>query len=127
MSAAKNGSGDTSLLGWLVSYELDQEGFSFEIREGRTLISADGTTAAHFLSLNEKSISSPHAALLAQEYHKVMLQDIFSEHGCFLTRAGDEKEVPIDGPVAIAHGDWIRIGNKNRFQVCLIDDPGNQT
>ncbi len=110
------------LVGWLVSYGLDELGSAFEIRAGRSFIVArksccDGRT----FDIDEDSISSPHLVMKATPKHKVMVQDIFSDNGSYITRCNSDKEQPITGPTEIRHGDWIRVGKSTRFQVCLID------
>lgn len=119
------GNGNERLVGWLVSYGLDENGYSYELRSGLSFISAQGVGDFRLLSLNENTVSSPHAALKACPKHSVHVQDIFSEHGSYLVRGGKEEETRIDGPVELHHGDWIRVGESTRFQVCLIDGAGN--
>lgn len=121
---SKNGATrETRLVGWLVSYEMDQKGKSFEIRAGRSLLSSDNAQDKRVITVRENSISAPHVALSASPRHKVMVQDIFSEFGTFLTKAASGKEVEVQGPTELEHGDWLRIGDKTRLQVCLIDGP----
>ena len=119
----KNGTIDRRLVGWLVSYGLDKKGFNYEIRSGRTLISASGSQSIPTLELDNQSISELHLVLNATQKHKVTVQDIFSEAGSYLTRNKEKKEIKIDGPVDLQHGDWLRVGDNIRFQVCLIDGP----
>lgn len=113
------------LVGWLVSYQLDEQGFFHEIRAGRSMITSEKIQGVKVLSLTDKSISKPHAAVKATPRHKVLLVDIFSENGSYIQRSGSDNENMVTGPVKLEHGDWIRIGNNNRFQVCLIDGTGN--
>ena len=115
---------ENRLIGWLVSYALDSKGFAFELRSGRVLISGDDSADTAALVLDEESVSSPHAALRGSPQHKLLIQDIFSEHGSYVIRAGTDKESPVNGPTKLEHGDWLKIGNSTRFQVCLINDPG---
>jgi hypothetical protein len=111
----------TRLIGWLVSYALDKQGASFEIRSGRTFVGAHELTGERAITLDERSISSAHLVLNASARHKVMIQDIFSDHGSYLRRAEGGDEQSIMGPVELRHGDWVRIGDQTRLQVCLID------
>lgn len=126
MSTAPNSRTNSSgsrLIGWLVSYAQDIKGKAFEIRAGRSLITADKIENTKIVLVSHPSISSPHAALSASPRHKLMLQDIFSEHGTFLIRSNTDKELAVNGPVEVEHGDWLKIGSETRFQVCLIDGP----
>ena len=112
------------LVGWLVSYSLDDRGASYEIRAGRSFVTGPKASLARSYSVDDASISDPHMAVHADTSHSVLVQDIFSDNGSFITRAGSNNEEEISGPVQLAHGDWIRLGEHNRFQVCLIDGPG---
>ena len=112
------------LVGWLVSYGLDELGLTYEIRAGRSFVCARKCVEGRQLNVEEESISSPHLVLKASNKHRVMVQDIFSDHGSFITRGESDKEQPISGPTEVKHGDWIRVGNNTRFQVCLIDGQG---
>lgn len=127
------GSNRSRLVGWLISYGLDSQGASYEIRAGRLFVSsgpAIGSAAVAgspseggvlTISVSENTVSSPHLAVSASSKHQVLIQDIFSEHGSYLTKAGSDKEQKVSGPTALSHGDWLRIGERTRFQVCLID------
>ena len=114
---------DNRLVGWLVSYGLDELGATHEIRSGRSFVASEDSGPGRVMAVIESSISSPHLAIKATPRHRVMVQDIFSDHGSFITRADNNKEYPITGPTEIKHGDWIRVGQNVRFQVCIIDGP----
>jgi len=111
------------LVGWLVSYQMDQLGRFFEIRSGRTIVSFDKAGAGRMITVDENGVSSPHLAINASARHRVMILDIFSENGSFITKSATGQERKVDGPTELEHGDWLRIGDKTRFQVCLIDGP----
>ena len=122
---------ESRLVGWLVSYGLDDNGAAFEIRAGRSLISsaalsATATAAASehgTITIDEASIQAPHLAVSASNKHRVLVQDIFTNSGSFLVKGLNGEERKITGPVEVDHGDWIRVGESTRFQVCLIDGP----
>lgn len=123
MDNKKNGKGSNRLIGWLVSYALDKKGKSFEIRNGRSLISSEGEQSDKFILLTDNSIAAPHAALSANPRHRVLIQDIFSESGTYISRGDSKDERKVTSPTELQHGDWLRIGNSTRLQVCLIDGP----
>lgn len=118
-----NSSRAQRLIGWLVSYQDNEMGESHEIRTGRTLISSKNGLDGKVIELQESSIAAPHSAMSARSNHQLVLQDIFSESGTYLRRGNGKKEVQVNEPVELEHGDWIRIGEHSRFQVCLIDGP----
>ncbi|MCB0339485.1 MAG: FHA domain-containing protein [Bdellovibrionales bacterium] len=111
------------LIGWLVSYGLEKDGYAHEIRSGRCLISSNNFRNQQVLLLNSQDVSNPHAALKASSKHTLFLQDVFSAHGTYLRRSDSQDEVAVEGQVDLRHGDWIRVGKNTRFQVCLIDGP----
>ena len=118
-STSSNSTG--RLIGWLVSYALDSRGRAYEIRVGRSFITAAPIPGQRGITLENSSVECAHIALSASPRHKVMIQDIFSDSGTFVSKASTNKEARVTGPMEIEHGDWLRIGDKTRFQVCLID------
>lgn len=111
------------LVGWLISYGLDEEGAAYEIRTGRTFIGSKNGLDDCVITVNEGTIDAPHAAMSASAKHRIMVQDLFSDSGTFLTRSDNSKESKVSGPVELQHGDWLRLGDNTRFQLCLIDKP----
>lgn len=118
------GNGDNRLIGWLISYASDDKGMAYELRSGRYLLTSREGGDSRTISVQDETVSAPHVAMSASNKHVLLVQDIFSEHGTFICKSDSGQEVPVTGPVAIGHGDWLRIGEKTRFQVCLIDGPG---
>jgi len=114
------------LIGWLVTYASESAGKAHEIRSGRSFIGSRAIGDEPNLVLDSQDISSPHAALNASPRHRVMVQDVFSRHGTFITKGSSNQESAVHGPVELEHGDWIRIGEGTRFQVCLIDGPSSK-
>ena len=112
------------LVGWLVSYGLSDSGESYEIRSGRSFIGSSDEGLSRSISVNESSIDSPHLAIKASQKHRVHILDVFSRAGSFVRRRDSDSETKIDGSTEVGHGDWIRIGNSVRFQVCLVDGAG---
>lgn len=122
----RTGTTANRLIGWLISYAMDDDGFSYEIRAGRTLVGSEEQPGARLFAIEDTTISAPHLAVKATAKHRVMIQDIFSEHGSFITREGNSDEQLVTGPTELKHGDWLRVGKNSRFQVCLIDGPGSR-
>jgi len=108
------------LVGWLVSYDLDENGYSFQILSGRTFISKEALGLEKEIEIQDDSLSTPHLVLLATQDHTLYVEDIFSEAGTYYQR-GNDTEKQIWEPTELKHGDWLIIGNNIRFQVCLID------
>jgi hypothetical protein len=121
--SSKKATSSNRLVGWLVSFAKDANGAAYEIRAGRSLLSGSKQADQRIIYVDEPSVSGPHAALSASTRHRLMVQDIFSQSGTYLTRSNSDKELPVSGPIEIEHGDWLRVGETARFQVCLIDGP----
>lgn len=116
-------SNSNRLVGWLVSYAHDNHGKAYEIRSGRTFISSVDSSDDRVITVDEQSVSAPHSAMKASPTHEVVLQDIFTDGGTFIRRPDQETESRVTGPVKLAHGDWLRFGQAEPLQVCLIDGP----
>ena len=121
MSDIQNG----HLVGWLVSYSLNPKGLVHEIRTGRTLITSLPTSNEKDLIIGDKKVSAPHIAIKATPDHSVEIQDVFSEAGSSISKGESGETFPISGPTKLEHGDWIKIGQSAKFQLCLIDDPSS--
>jgi hypothetical protein len=117
MSKQKHSKG--KLIGWIVSYQLNKKGAAFELREGRTLLGKDNEIK-DAISFKDRNMSSPHLAILAEPETPLRVQDIFSQDGSFLTKGNSDNEIVIKGTTELEHGDWIRVGQSTRFQICLL-------
>lgn len=109
------------LVGWLVSYQSDEMGTAHEIRSGRTLIGADSSGGDRAIKIKDTTVSSPHSALHASRAHEILVQDVFSDAGTYVCRSDSQHEQSVSGPIELQHGDWLRIGDSIRFQLCLIE------
>jgi hypothetical protein len=112
------------LVGWLVSYGLNDQGVAYEVRSGRTFLGSQDDTDHSTIVVDESSIDSPHLAIKANQKHRVLVQDVFSRSGTFIQRGDSDQEERLEGPTELGHGDWIRIGSSTRFQFCLIQVSG---
>lgn len=119
----RNGDEQGRLIGWLVSYSDDELGGSHEIRAGRTIIGGEELDGERVITVTDASVSNPHSAFRASTKHRILVQDIFSENGTYLQRNGAGEEEKITSPIELRHGDWIRFGKADRYQLCLIDAP----
>lgn len=89
------------LVGWLVSYTLDEMGVDFKLFEGRNIIGRDLDCQ---ISVNDSTVSAKHAVLLyrAQKYS---ITDQQSTHGTFVN--GEDIELR---PIYLNDGDIIKVG-----------------
>ncbi|RMG42590.1 MAG: FHA domain-containing protein [Candidatus Dadabacteria bacterium] len=111
------------LFGWLVSYE-SPEGSAIELREGQFFVTST-SLKSNDLILDDPSVSTPHAMVRISKERGMLVQDLLSEEGVYVRRAGEKKYRRIEDSETVEHGDWIRFG-KVEFLVSLIAHVGEQ-
>ena len=89
------------LVGWLVSYTLNDMGVDFKLFEGRNVIGRDLDCQ---ISVNDPSVSAKHAVLLFRAGH-YSITDQQSTSGTFVN--GEDIEL---APRYLNDGDTIRVG-----------------
>ena len=89
------------LVGWLVSYTLDNMGVDFKLYEGRNIIGRDMECN---ITVNDNMVSAKHAVILFRA-GKYSITDQQSTHGTFVNNADIDLE-----PCYLSDGDTIRIG-----------------
>ena len=110
------------LIGWLVSYQNSDRGSYYEIREGRSFIANGGVTGERIIAIDDATLSNPHTVIQASSDFRLELQDVFTKAGTFIRKSGASQETALHGgPTELEHGDWVRIGEQTKFQVCLIN------
>lgn len=97
------------LLGWFVSYQNNNHGTYYEIREGRAFFGGGTIQGERLISLNSKQFQTVHAVLQASPAAGVMIQDVFSTSGTFVSRGGSSDEQPVTSPTELGHGDWVQL------------------
>ena len=90
------------LVGWLVSYTLNELGVDFKLYEGRNIIGRDQECN---ITINDGKVSSKHAVILFRA-GKYSISDMQSSHGTFVNSDDIELE-----PRYLNDGDLIRMGN----------------
>ena len=89
------------LVGWLVSYTLDEMGMDFKLYEGRNII---GRNADCQITIADKTVSGNHAVILFRA-GKYSITDQQSSQGTFVNNEDIELE-----PRYLKDGDVIRMG-----------------
>jgi chemotaxis protein histidine kinase CheA len=105
------------LFGWFVSFA-SPEGAAVELREGRFFVTSSNVRGAD-LVLNDDSVSAPHALVVVES--GLFVQDLVSESGVFVKRAGSSNFKQEIDSVELFHGDSVRFGNVE-FIVSLLPD-----
>lgn len=108
------------VIGFLVSFDSDENGECFDIRSGRLLITCRPTDQGDYILINHETISPLHAIIRATKEGKVEVLDQLSEYGTGIIRSGQEDEIEVAGArMVLQHGDVLRFGER-RFIVCLV-------
>ena len=107
-----------ALVGWFVNYEGNAFGISTEIRDGRFFISKERLKPTDMLIAND-TISTPHCVVRASAAEGIKVQDMFSDQGTYVRRAGSDVFYKQSGSFTLEHGDWLRLG-EYEVQVCLL-------
>lgn len=110
----------TRVVGFLVSFDKNENGDVFELRMGRLIVSSENAGAGNCLLLEDETVSPMHAILRINKGGAVQVLDQLSEHGTKIRRyaSGDEEELSGDKG-ALEHGDVVIFG-KREFSVCII-------
>lgn len=90
------------LVGWLVSYTLDELGVDYRLYEGRNII---GRNDECNITVDDGKVSGEHAVLLFRA-SKYSITDKQSSHGTFVN--GEDIDLE---PRYLKDGDVIRVGN----------------
>ncbi len=108
------------VIGFLVSFDADENGECFDIRSGRLLITCRPTDQGDYILIDDPTVSPLHAIIRATKEGKVEVLDQLSEYGTGITRSGQADEIEVAGSrMVIQHGDILRFGER-RFIVVLI-------
>ena len=101
------------LVGWLVSYTLDEMGYDFRLYEGKNVIGKK--PGVEVPVLQDNSVSNVHATILFRN-NKFLLRDEFSTNGTYLNGVMVEQDTP-----ELKDGDIIKVGNTVfKFKVAIF-------
>ena len=101
------------LVGWLVSYTLDEMGLDYRLFEGKNVIGSN--VDCEVSVIQDKSVSGKHATILYRN-NKFLLRDEFSTNGTFLNGEIVEENTPV-----LKDGDIIKVGNTVfKFKVAVF-------
>jgi hypothetical protein len=109
---------DGKLVGWFVTFGENAQGESTEIRAGRFFLGRQKLRGNDYI-IPHSSISTPHCMIVAGGGDALMIQDLMSEGGTQLKRAGESTYSPVTNAVSVHHGDWVRFGQYEAM-VCLL-------
>lgn len=108
------------IVGFLISYDNNENGEVLELREGRLIITSEASSHGNYIYLNDSSVSPMHAVLRVAKGSKIQVLDQLSEFGTKITKASDKKVVELSGEKGVvSHGDKISFGERT-FSICLL-------
>lgn len=108
------------LVGFLISYDNDENGEVLELRAGRLIVTSEVSSHGNFVYLNDSSVSPMHAILRIAKGSDIQVLDQLSEFGTKVTKVSDKKVVELSGEKGVvSHGDKISFGERT-FEVCLL-------
>ena len=114
--------GNSKIVGFLISYDKEENGEVLPIRSGRWLITSRPTDHGEFILIDDETVSPLHAILRATKEGKMQVLDQLSEHGTGVYRAGEEDEIEVAGGLEdLDHGDTVRFGDRY-FLICLVPE-----
>lgn len=111
------------VVGFLVSYDRDEDGRVFELRTGRLIVTSDPSVSGNLLYVNDETVSPMHAVLRISSSGEIQLLDQLSEYGTKITRFGSDEVEELSGDKGtLEHGDVVMFGER-KFYVCLLAIP----
>lgn len=106
--------------GFLISFDKDEFGEIYELREGRSIVSSNPSNQGVVITIVDESISTPHAVFRIGKEGQVLILDQLSENGTGVIKSGLDNEIEALGsPVELRHGDIIRFGARY-FVFCAV-------
>jgi hypothetical protein len=114
---------DTTLVGFLISYDNDKKGQYVELRTGRLMVTSEFESSGNCFVVRHPSVSPMHAIMRVGTSGSVQVLDQLSEHGTRIKHVGVEEEEFLSGEKGVVnHGDIVYFGDR-AFYVCLITPP----
>ena len=111
---------ESKIVGFLVSYDANENGTVFELRTGRLIVTSEAAASGNFLVIDDETVSPMHAIMRISAGGEIQVLDQLSEHGTKITRFGSSDEEELSGDKAtIEHGDIVKFGERS-FHVCVI-------
>lgn len=111
---------DGPLVGFLVSFDHNPNGDSFELRAGRLIVSSELGAPGSYLILDSESVSPMHAIMRISNQGEIQVLDQLSEYGTRIRIFGSGEEIELSGDKStVEHGDIVQFGDRTLF-VCLL-------
>lgn len=110
---------ESPIIGFLVSYDRNENGEFFELRGGRIMVTTSARPGENSLVLIDESVSPMHAILRIGAEGDIQVLDQLSEQGTAIARA-DGSALTLSGDKGeLYHGDIVTFGSR-AFHVCVV-------
>lgn len=114
---------ESTLVGFLISYDNNPKGHYVELRTGRLMVTCEFEASGNCLVVQHPSVSPMHAIMRVGTSGTVQVLDQLSENGTKIRHAGSDEEEFLSGEKGtLSHGDVVLFGER-AFYVCLIKPP----
>ena len=111
-----------ALVGFLISYDKNENGSFYELRTGRLIVTSEFTGTGNFLYLNDQTVSPMHAILRCSKGSPIQVLDQLSECGTKIVAKEDKSTKELAGDKgSLKQGDTVFFGERS-FKVCLVED-----
>lgn len=111
---------ESPIVGFLVSFDEDQNGEFFVLRSGRVMVTSADGGGDNALILADPSVSPMHAIMRITAGGEIQILDQLSEFGTRIRRFGSEEEEQLSGEKSsLEHGDVVKFGSRS-FTVCIV-------
>ncbi|MBP9838553.1 MAG: FHA domain-containing protein [Proteobacteria bacterium] len=98
------------LFGWMVSFINDTRGVAMEIRSGKFFLGRQKLRSSDVI-IQDTSVSTPHCMITADPAGGMQIQDLMSEKGTFVKKAGSNSFTQVVNVMNVSHGDWLKLGD----------------
>jgi hypothetical protein len=114
---------ESTLVGFLLSYDNNPKGDYVELRTGRLLVTCEFDASGNCLVVPHPSVSPMHAIMRVGTAGTIQVLDQLSESGTKIRHAGSNEDEFLSGEKGtLNHGDIVSFGERS-FYVCLIKPP----
>lgn len=109
---------ENMLVGWFVNFDLNPSGVSAELRSGKYFISSKKLRPGDFV-IEDDTVSMPHCMVTAVPGDGLYIQDLMSEKGTYVCKAGATQFEAVTGQQKVSSGDRIRFGTHEALLVIV--------
>lgn len=112
---------ESPVVGFLVSYDVNENGEFIPLRVGRLIITSEASTnGGNYFLIKDESVSPMHAILRIGASGEVQVLDQLSEFGTKIKHLSGEEDQLSGEKGSLHHGDIVSFGNRT-YNVCIVE------